>query len=88
MLRALITLLFISVTLSGCTTFSKDGGLGSVQKTTKDIIGQDVQWVKSAEDQDSVQFRTVELLKKPLTVNDAVQIALLNNKGLQAAFYD
>lgn len=86
--RALITLLFISVTLSGCATFSKDGGFGTVQKITKDLIGKDVQWVKSVEDQDSVQSRTEELLKKPLTVNDAVQIALFNNKGLQAAFYD
>ena len=86
--RTLITLLFISVTLSGCATFYKDGGFGAVQKTTKDLIGKDVQWVKSVEDQDSVQSRTEALLKKPLTVNDAVQIALFNNKGLQAAFYD
>ncbi|RFC33066.1 MAG: Outer membrane protein TolC [Candidatus Nitrotoga sp. MKT] len=86
--RALITFLFISVTLSGCATFSKDGGLGAVQKTTKDLIGKDIQWVKSVEDQDAVQSRTEELLKNPLTVNDAVQIALFNNKGLQAAFYD
>ncbi len=80
--------LIISLTLSGCATFSKDGGFDTVQNITKERTGKDVQWVKSDEDRDKVQSRIDELLKKPLDVNDAVQIALLNNKGLQASFYE
>ncbi len=84
----LIGALLASSVLAGCASFSADGGFGSVEKTTKDRIGKDVKWSRSGEDQNTIDSRVSELLKKPLTVDDAVQIALLNNKGLQASFYE
>ena len=43
---------------------------------------------RSDADQDSITARVSELLSKPLTVDDAVQLALLNNRGLQASFQE
>jgi len=42
--------------------------------------------VKTDEDREAVAKRTQELLSKPLGMDDAVQIALLNNRGLQASY--
>lgn len=73
-------------TLAGCASFSPDGGFGTVEQTARQQLGKDVTWVRSADDQNTVDQRVAELLSRPLSVDDAVQIALLNNKGLQASF--
>lgn len=72
--------------LGGCASFSADGGFASVQTLTKERSGQDIKWVKSKEDADTVAKTIDPLLAKPLSVNDAVKIALLNNRGLQASY--
>ena len=74
--------------LGGCATFSQDGGFGAVERTTKERIGKEVRWAKTDADRDAIHARVAELLGKPLSVDDAVQIAMLNNKGLQASFYE
>ncbi|GCL65584.1 TolC family protein [Pseudaquabacterium pictum] len=74
--------------LGGCASFTPDGGFATVEKTTKDRLGKDVQWARSDADQDSISKRVDELLSKPLTVDAAVQVALLNNRGLQADFQE
>jgi outer membrane protein TolC len=84
----LIAALLASSVLAGCASFSADGGFNPVEKTTKERLGKDVKWARSGEDQNTIDSRVAELLNKPLSVDDAVQIALLNNKGLQAAFYE
>src|SRR3546814_930403 len=81
-------LLLVTAALSGCATFSKDGGFNAVESTVKEKIGKDVQWVKTNDARNAVSDRIQLLLKKPLDADDAVQIALLNNSGLQAAYYE
>lgn len=72
--------------LTGCATFSKDGGLDSVSTLTKERTGQTVQREKSADDAKAPQSAVDQILVNPLTPDSAVQVALANNKGLQAAF--
>ena len=84
-LGALLTTVAV---LSGCASFSPDGGFGDVQKTAKDRLGKDLVLVKSDADQDAIAQRVGELLTRPLTADDAVQVALLNNRGLQATFQE
>lgn len=72
--------------LGGCASFSADGGFTSVQTLTKERTGQDIKWVKTDEDAASVAKTIEPLLAKPLSADDAVKIALLNNKGLQANY--
>jgi outer membrane protein TolC len=78
----------VVLVLSGCASLSPDGGFATVEKATAERIGTPVQlaWARQPEDLDRIAQRVDELLGKPLSMNDAVQVALLNNRGLQAAY--
>ena len=80
----IIALVFIA----GCTTFSKVGGLGAVNDLTRSRIQQDATWLRSEKDTQAARAATHELLAKPLNADDAVKVALLNNRGLQATYAD
>lgn len=71
--------------LAGCASFSDDGGLGQVDRLTHERTGQRLAWQRSAAETDSASKRATELLKQPLTADRAVELALLNNRGLQAS---
>jgi outer membrane protein TolC len=85
--RAAMGVLALAV-LSGCASFSSDGGFGSVQQTARERLGRDVAWARTDDERATLARRVDELLAKPLSVDDAVQIALLNNRGLQAAYHE
>jgi len=74
------------VFLSGCASFSPDGGFGQVADLTKQRTGQAVSWQRTPAEADSAQARVAELLGQPLSADTAVELALLNNRGLQASF--
>lgn len=74
------------VVLAGCTTFSRDGGFNTVSTTASERLGKEAVFVRTDQDRDAVAERTRELLGKPLAMDDAVQVALLNNAGLQASY--
>ena len=84
----LLALLASAAVLGGCASFSPDGGFGAVEQTAKARIGKDLRWARTDADRDSIDKRVAELLAKPLAVDDAVQVALLNNRGLQADFQE
>ena len=84
----LLVLLTGAAVLGGCASFSPDGGFATVEQTAKDRLGKDLRWARTDADQDGIDKRVSELLSKPLTVDDAVQVALLNNRGLQATFQE
>ncbi len=86
-LRATMVL-FAATLLSGCASFSPDGGFATVEQIAKDRLGKEVRLSRSTADQDTIDQRVAELLAKPLTADDAVQVALLNNRGLQATFQE
>ena len=72
--------------LVGCASLSNDAGLGPVEQSVKDRTGADTRWIRSDNEGDSVRGRVKELLATPLGPTEAVQIALLNNPGLQASY--
>ena len=74
--------------LAGCATFSDDGGFGRVEQTTRERLDKDVKWARSDAERTTLQTRVGELLAKPLMADDAIKLALYNNRGLQAAFFD
>ena len=84
----LFTAFTTAAVLSGCASFSADGGFSAVEQTAQQRLGKEVRWSRSDADQDVIDKRVAELLAQPLTVDDAVQVALLNNRGLQAAFQE
>ncbi len=79
------TTAFVSL-LGGCVTLSPDGGMSSVVERIAADEGRETAKVETPEKDILTQSRARALLKRGLGVNDAVQIALLRNKGLQAAY--
>jgi outer membrane protein TolC len=72
--------------LAGCATFSQDGGMDEVSVMTKERTGQAVQFSRPGDATKPADVSLQQLLGKPLTPDSAVQLALLNNRGLQASF--
>jgi outer membrane protein TolC len=81
-------LLILPVFLAGCATFSADSGFSGVEKSTQNYIKQKPVWTNTEAQQNIANELLKSLLAKPLTVEDAVQISLINNAQLQANFYD
>lgn len=79
-------LLATAFALSGCAAFSPDAGMGVVAEVAQQGIGKDVVFVRNGEDAERAQAMVRSLLAKTLSADAAVQVALLNNKGLQAAY--
>ena len=82
----LLVPLVSALLLAGCASFSPDGGFGALESVAQERLGKELRWSRSDDDQARIESRVAELLAKPLAVDDAVQIALLNNRGLQASF--
>jgi outer membrane protein TolC len=72
--------------LGGCASLSEDAGFTKVEQAVKERAGADTKWTRSDAEADTVRGRVKELLAKPLGPTEAVQIALLNNAGLQASY--
>ena len=85
--RAALALLLLTATFgAGCARFSPDAGMFVVEAAASTELGKDVTKLHSEADAAAVSARIRDLLAKPLNVSAAVQIALINNRGLQAAF--
>jgi cobalt-zinc-cadmium efflux system outer membrane protein len=76
------------VTLGGCTSVALNAGFDDVSATVEQRGGVKLFW-NNGTDLDKVSTeKLISLLKRRLTVDDAVQIALLNNRELQAVYSD
>ncbi len=84
----LLTGVICVMLLAGCASFSADGGFAAVEQSAKARLDKDLRWARSDADQTAIDQRVADLLAQPLTVDDAVQVALLNNRGLQATFQE
>jgi outer membrane protein TolC len=77
-----------ALSLYGCAGFSQDGGFNAVADATRSHLNKEVEWPRTPEEERKVESRVAELLSRPLTAEDAVQIALLNNHRLRAEFQE
>ena len=84
--RTGIVALSISILLAGCASFSPDAGMSGVADIAANTIKKDVIATRSVDDAERVNILVAQLLRRTLTVDTAVQLALLNNRGLQAAY--
>ena len=78
----------LALLAAGCAQFTTDGGMAPVTDGIRREIGKDAAKLSSPEDMRRARERVQGLLSEPLTEDTAVQIALLNNRGLQAAYND
>src|SRR5216684_4339665 len=72
--------------LSACAMFSPDGGFGVVADIAAVELEKDTVAIRTEADAAAARAEVERLLRRPLTSDAAVQIALLNNRGLQAAY--
>jgi len=70
----------------GCAATSMKKQFAQVDAQVAARTGYDVAWLGVTEPQDAVSVRIGEILNHPLTADGAVQVALLNNRELQASF--
>jgi outer membrane protein TolC len=85
-IRACVSVIAAAALLSACQTFSPDGGMGVAAQVAGEGLNKGIVRVRSAEDEAAVQDKVARLLHAPLSADAAVQIALYNNLGLQAAY--
>src|SRR5919109_1349746 len=78
--------LLACILLGGCAWFSPDAGMGVVAAVTEREIQKDVIAIRTPDDAEVARAAVRRLLARTLTADSAVQIALLNNRGLQAAY--
>ena len=81
-----VAALLAALLLSGCASFSPDGGMTVVADVASEAIRKDVISIRTADDAERARELVGRLLRRTLTVDSAVQIALLNNRGLQASY--
>jgi outer membrane protein TolC len=79
-------LIVCALILSGCASFSPDGGMAGVADTAGAALRKDVVAIHSVDDAERAHSAVGALLRKTLTADSAVQVALFNNRGLQAAY--
>ena len=75
----------LALALAGCASFTSDGGIDAVSAMTAARIGQDLRLPRHGEADGLAQAELAELLKQPLSADNAVRVALLNNRGLRAS---
>lgn len=80
-----ITFVASALALSGCASFSADRGLAGVQ-TLAGPLGNDIVAIRSDDDAAAARSIVQDLLASRLSADDAVRIAMLNNRDVQAAF--
>ncbi len=92
MKRSIIPALVAATLAAGCAQFSVDGGMGEVANGVAREAGADagksVVKITSAEQAQRTKEQVAALLAAPLSADVAVQVALLNNRNLQAAYND
>jgi outer membrane protein, heavy metal efflux system len=76
----------LAMTMPAGSAREKEGAFQGVQQSVQERSGKTVRWEQDQAAHEQILQEVRKLLRKPLTVDTAVQIALLNNRSLQATF--
>ncbi|MEZ5652594.1 MAG: TolC family protein [Burkholderiaceae bacterium] len=79
-------LALIAAAAAGCATVDPEQTLEPVRTLAGPALGPSLQWARDDDARAALDTRVGELLSAPLSMDAAVQVALLNNRGLQAEF--
>src|SRR2546430_17138737 len=79
-------LLWGTVALVGCAHVDPTPAFRELANTVHLRTGKRVQWNRGSAEDAEAQAAVASLLRHPLTADAAVQIALLNNRNLQATY--
>jgi outer membrane protein, heavy metal efflux system len=76
----------LTISLATGSAHEKDETFQGIQQSVQERTGKTVRWEMNQAAREQALQEVRQLLRKPLTVETAVQIALLNNRSLQATF--
>jgi len=76
----------LGLVVAGCAQVPRKGGFEDVRRRVDDRVDYRVVWNQGLPEDRELQQSVDSLLEKELTVESAVQIALLNNARLQATY--
>jgi cobalt-zinc-cadmium efflux system outer membrane protein len=83
---SIVVVLGLGLLSSGCTSVPPKGGFDHVERTVQQRTGHRVHWDQGGPEDKAVADAVRALLQRPLTADDAVQVALLNSRRLQATY--
>ena len=87
--KASLPILVLAAGLAGCATLEPDAALAPVKAAaTAHLGGKSVTLPSGTDDDATVDARVAELLRAPLDSDAALQVALLNHRGLRASLHD
>ncbi|MFP4053039.1 MAG: TolC family protein [Phycisphaerae bacterium] len=72
--------------LAGCDSLDARPVFGQVKRDIAERTGQLVQWNTGSDEDAAAQARVAQLLQDRLTLDEAIQVAMLNNPHLQATY--
>jgi len=72
--------------MAGCATVKTDQEWGKVKEIAYERFGEEIVWEQSEAEEQRIQNEVGRLLTNGLSRDDAVRIALINNRQLQRAF--
>lgn len=87
----LIAVMALPLVAAGCTTAysAKDAGFMNASMKSGQATGKQTVWIQNQQQAAEARARVKALMaKKTIDAETAVQVALLNNRGLQAAYAD
>jgi len=76
----------VLVIFSGCSTVSQQDVFSDLNQTTSSRGVSNLQWIKTEQEAVSVNEIVNTLLSQPLSQENAVRIALINNRSLQQTY--
>lgn len=71
---------------AGCVSMTPDHGFSGIEQVAGEKLQARAAWARTPDEAASLRAEVDRRLAGPLTADDAVQVALWNNPGLQAAY--
>ncbi len=81
-------ILLASLLISGCTKISADKAFLNVSEDVYKRTGNKISWETGGKEDKDVRKAVKKILSRRLTAKGAIQVALLNNRDLQATYTD
>ena len=83
-----VTFSVIALLVAGCASTSPKPAFRDTASLVEARTGRPIAWNQGGDDDAAVSKKVHDMLSRELTVEAAIQVALLNNKALQATYED
>ncbi|MBI1850314.1 MAG: TolC family protein [Planctomycetes bacterium] len=87
-MKITVAMVTVVAIVAGCASVPKDAGFGDVEKSVAERTGLRVHWNQGTAADAEAAAAVRSLLDNELSVDDVVQVALLENRNLQAIYED